>query len=171
MNICFFLQRRRKIEMEKGGNNWTRKIFFAGEKKNREGNKENTKGEGHGGKHLKRGKIFGERKFLEDMKMEEKEENIFWRRRRRIEKEEEENVWRMKIFFFRRRRKMRKLFGKEKYFLAEEKKNREGNGPKKAFPQFGNGGGMKNSFSKFRMKNHSISVTGINVIHNEAVNK
>ena len=72
MNICFFLQRRRKIEMEKGGNNWTRKIFFAGEKKNREGNKENTKGEGHGGKYLKRGKIFGERNFLEDMKMEEK---------------------------------------------------------------------------------------------------
>ena len=77
-------------------------------------------------------------------------ENIFFSE----EKENEEIVWKRKIFF-----------------LAEEKKNREGNGPKKAFPQFGNGGGMKNSFSKFRMKNHSISVTGINVIHNEAVNK
>ena len=66
--------------MEKEGNDWKRKILFAGEKKNREGNKENAKWEGDGGKYLKRGKIFGERIFLEDMKMEEKEENIFWRR-------------------------------------------------------------------------------------------
>ena len=124
MNICFFLQRRRKIEMEKGGNNWTRKIFFAGEKKNREGNKENTKGEGHGGKHLKRGKIFGERKFLEDMKMEEKEENIFWRRRRRIEKEEEENIWRMKIFFSEEKEKEEIVWKRKIFFGGGEEEQR-----------------------------------------------
>ena len=87
----YFLQGRRKAEKE---------IRKTQNGKETEGNILK------GGKYLEK-----ERIFLEDMKKEEKDENIFWRRRKKMDKEEEENIWRMKIFLGggeeKRRRKRR----------------------------------------------------------------
>ena len=106
--------------------------FFVEEKKN---------GEGKGGNHLEKEKI-----FLRRSKIEKEKEEHFWRRKivflllskRKTEKEKEDNIWRTEIFwrrksYFCRKEKWRrrKTFvcggeGKGKYLLAEEKKYREG---------------------------------------------
>jgi len=117
----FFLQRSRKIQMEKGGNNWTRKILFAGRRKTEKEIRKTQNGKETEGNILKRGKYLEkERIFLEDMKKEEKDENIFWRRRRRMDKEEEENIWRTKIFLGGGEGEGRNCLEKENIFGRKE---------------------------------------------------